>query len=1058
MTTAFIKQPGIFIIILFLFPEILSPQDIQVNIDHISNDNGLSQNTVHYIMQDSKGFIWFATEDGLNKYDGYNFTIYKNDPQDKNSIPDNFIWTICEDNKGDLWIGTNNGGLSKFIRTKEKFVNYTNNPDDPGSLSFNNVRTIFEDKQGDIWVGTETGGLDKFIKTNKTFIHHRHDPLNSNSLSNDVVLSLFEDNNGYLWIGSDGGLDRFDREKNKIVNYKYNPVDSNSLSNNVVLSIYEDNDGYMWIGTLSGLTRFDKKKNEFTRFFINEPDSKNPNSNRINSILEDREGVLWVGTGGGLYQFDRKTERFALVTYIYSTSSILNNKNILTLFEDSSGLVWIGSAEDGAAKYDRERMKFRHYKHDPHNENSLSHNTVRSIYQEDEKTLWIGTLGGGLNKLNLLTNKFTHYQNKPGELYSLSDNSVSAIWKDSYGFLWVGTWNSGLNRTVLPYHSSSNLKFLRYSDITPSSQRTSSHIVQAIFEDSNRNLWVGTGTGLNLLDRKNNRFINFTNNPNNLNSISSNLIQSCILEDKNGNLWIGTWEGLNKLSSSDKNKLPADTSINFIHYTFKPDNEYSLSDNRVISAFEDKDGNLWFGTYGGGLNMLSADDHDSPKPKFINYTTRDGLPSNIVYSVQGDNNGNIWVSTDNGLAVFNPKTKAFTSYDISDGLQSNQFFWGAGYKGVSGEMFFGGTNGFNAFNPEYLKINEHIPPVVITNFQIFNRPVEIDAPNSPLVKTISETKEIELSYGQNVFSFEFASLDFTAPGKNRYAYKMEGFDEGWINSDNRRFVTYTNLYPGEYVFRVKGSNSDGIWNEEGAAVTLRILPPLWMTWWFITLSVLLIGGIIAFLITYRVKHLLNIERFRAKLAADLHDNIGSSLTEISIWSEIIRNKIKNPDKDIEKSLKMISNNSRNLIDNMSDIVWLVNPKRDSLYDLILRLRDTYAELSSYTSISFKSENIKALEKVSLSIEHRQHLYLIFKEAINNSITHSECTEISLDAFVKGRKLEMILADNGRGFNGTSSSGNGLENIKNRAELIGGKLDINSLAGKGTTVKFEGNIL
>ena len=865
------------------------------------------------------------------------------------------------------------------------------------------------------------------------------------------MLAVYEDNDGDLWIGSDGGLDLFDRANNRFINHS----SKNGLSSDVVLSIKQDKEGYLWIGTLFGLTRYDKKQKKFSKYI----NVDYPGANRINSILEDSEGVLWIGTGGGLFQLDRSNGKFQRITH--SNSSLLNNKNIISIYEDRSGLIWIGTAEDGAAKYDRERMKFVHFKHDPYT-NSLSHNTVRAIYQEDNGIVWIGTLGGGLNKLNLPKNKFTHYINNQTNPFSLSDNSVSAIYKDSEGFLWVGTWNGGLNRSRFPVNSLKNdeLSFTRFRDGVSSYLSPSSYIVQAIFEDSRQNLWIGSGAGLNLFDKKNNRFISFRNDPSNPNSISSNLIQSCILEDNQGNLWIGTWGGLNKLSASEIQKIFNSTaSVKFERFIFTPENKFSISDNRVISALQDARGNLWFGTYGGGLNKLSSGIMDSGSVKFKRFTTKDGLPSNIIYSIQSDNNGMIWLSTDNGLAMFDPEREIFRNFNESDGLQGNQFYWGAGFKGIDNTLFFGGTNGFNVFHPEELRINDLVPEIVITDFTIFNKPVEVDAENSPLTKVISETERIELPYSQNVFSFEFASLDFTSPEKNQYAYMMEGFDEDWIYSGNRRFVTYTNLNPGKYIFRVKGSNSDGIWNEKGAAITIEILPPLWQTWWFITLSILFIGGIITFAIVYRVRYLLNIERFRARLAADLHDNIGSSLTEISIWSEIISKKIKNPDKDVEKSLQMISNNSRNLIDNMSDIVWLVNPKRDSLYDLILRLRDTYSELSSYTSISFKSENIKSLEKVSLSIEHRQHLYLIFKEAINNSITHSGCTEITLDAFVKGKKLEMILSDNGKGFSPENlTNGNGLENIKSRAKLIGGIVHINSEPGKGTVIKFEGNIL
>ena len=588
----------------------------------------------------------------------------------------------------------------------------------------------------------------------------------------------------------------------------------------------------------------------------------------------------------------------------------------------------------------------------------------------------------------------------------------------------------------------------------------SNNIIQSIYEDSDKRLWIGTGIGLNLYDRKIDEFISFKHDPENPNSISEDQVQSCILEDRNGNLWIGTWDGLNKLMSSElKNVFVNPSLVKFIHYK-NQQKSYCLSDNRVISIFEDIKGNLWFGTYGGGLNKLSPEEQDSANPHFVHYTINDGLPSNVIYAIQGDNHGYIWLSTDNGLSVLNPQTKNFRNYDVNDGLQGNQFFWGASFKGRNDELFFGGTKGFNSFYPEGQRINNHIPPVVITDFQIFNKPVEINSPNSPLTKSITETKRIRLSYSQNVFSFEFAALDYTSPNKNRYAYMMEGFDNDWIYSDNRRYITYTNLDPGEYTFRVKGSNNDGIWNEKGAAITLEILPPLWRTWWFIALASITVVGVIGFIIFYRIKHLVEIGRFRTKLAADLHDNIGASLTEISILSEVVSKKIKSEDKDVTKSLKTISSSSRNLVDNMSDIVWLVNPKKDSLYDLILRLRDTYSELSSYTNISFRSENIISLQKVSLSMERRQHLFLIFKEAINNCITHSECTEITLDASVKGKKLEMTLKDNGKGFcmENIRNGGNGLQNIKNRAAAIGGVVKISSQLAEGTIVQFEGNIL
>ena len=1030
----------------------------RLNYVHLLSEDGLSQNTVHSIIQDKEGFIWFATEDGLNKYDGYNFKVYKNNPQQKNSIPDNFIWTIYEDRSGTLWVGTNNKGLCRFDRATGQFITYKNIPGNPETLIHNNVRAIYEDTKGNLWIGTE-GGLDKFKKNKNIFIHYRNIPGDSNSLSNNVVLSIFEDNSGKLWFGNNSGLSEFNEDTNNFTNFSFNSFNDDNSTNNVVFSICEDKSGFLWVGTLNGLVRFDRKNKTFKRYLMGTPGPYGSNINRINSLLEDKNGLLWIATGNGLFQFDN-LEYHSTAAPLPHNTNILSGNNVLSLYEDNSGLIWIGTAEDGIIKFDKERIKFKYYAHDAFNPSSLSYGTIRAIYKEENGNLWIGTLGGGLNKLEPASSKFIHYKNEATNEYSLSDNSVSAIFKDSFGYLWIGTWRGGLNRSVLPLNKASeNLKFkhYRYESIDPHS--LSNNLIQSVFEDSDKRLWIGTGVGLDLYNRKEDNFIIFKNDPNNPNSISEDQIQSCIIQDRNGNIWIGTWNGLNELKSGQLNNTLYDpSSIKFIHFR-NVQNNFCISDDRVISAYEDQDGNLWFGTYGGGLNMLSPEQQIAADPHFIHYTIKDGLPSNVIYAIQGDNRGKIWISTDNGLSSINFRKNNIRNYDANDGPQGNQFFWGASFKSKNNELFFGGTKGLNAFFPGELKRNIHVPPIVITSFQIFNKPVEINGKNSPLKKSITETKEIELSYSQNVFSFEFSALDYVSPNKNRYAYMMEGFDKNWIFSGNRRYITYTNLDPGNYTFKVKGSNNDGVWNEKGIQLTLRILPPLWRTWWFITLASITVVGIISLFIYFRIKNLIEINRFRTKLAADLHDNIGSSLTEISILSEVISKKIKTEEKDVTKSLKAISSNARSLVDNMSDIVWLVNPKRDSLYDLILRLRDTYSELSSYTNISFRSENIISLQKVSLSMEHRQNLYLIFKEAINNCITHSGCTEITLDASIKGKTLEMILKDNGKGFfENEIKDGNGLINMKNRAAHIGGYLNINSKIGEGTIIQFEGNIL
>ncbi len=1045
----------------FSLTKINSAQSNQINFAHIFSENGLSQNTVHSIVQDKKGFMWFATEDGLDKFDGYNFTVYKHNPQDTNSISDNFIWTVYIDRNDILWIGTNSRGLSRFDSEREIFTTYKNDPNNPNSIGFNNVRTILEDSYGNLWVGTE-GSLDLFDRKTGVFTHFKHDPKNPNSISDNTILKVFEDKSGGLWVGSNRGIDKFNRKTGEFVRYPFINSAGKKLKSKVILSIYEDDSGNIFLGNLTGIIKLNTKTKKVTQFLINPSENNNANSNRVNSIIKDDSKMLWIGTGDGLYHFNKELNKFTKINSGLSNSNLLTNNNVLSLYKDNSGVIWIGTAEDGIFKFNRDGINIRHFKHDSFNKYSLSFSTVRSIYQENDGTLWVGTLGGGLNRLKPNGTKFYHYRNNKKNKYSLSDYSISAITKDRLGYLWVGTWSGGLNRSLRPVNSKNykNIKFINSKNSFSRPNFLSNNIIQAIYEDSDGNLWVGTNTGLDLYNRKKNRFINFKNEPGNPYSLSNNEVQSCIIEDRNGNLWIGSWNGLNKLNAKDrKNALIDPSSVKFIIHRSNPGNKYSLSDDRVISVYEDKKGNLWFGTYGGGVNKLSPSQQDAVDPVFEHYSIKDGLNSNIIYSIQGDDNGNIWMSSDNGLSMYNPKENKFTNYDINDGFQGNQFFWGAGFKGKNGQLFFGGTKGLYVINTKEIKTNRHIPNVVITDFKIFNQSVKLNEKDSILTRNISYTKKIQLSYKQNVFSIEFASLDFVSPKKNKYAYRMEGFDKNWIYSGNRRFVTYTNLDPGNYVFRVKGSNNDGLWNNKGISLQIIITPPFWKTWWFIAFATLLIGGLVASIIFLRIRNFFRIEHIKTKIATDLHDNIGSSLTGISILSEVISKKIKTDDNDVKYSLKTISENSRNLVDDLSDIVWLVNPKRESLYDLILRLRDTYAELLTYTSISFKSENIKSLEKVKLSMEHRQNIYLIFKEALNNCITHSNCTEIILDASIKGKRLEMSVKDNGVGFNiSVVTEGNGLINMKKRAEEIGGSLQITESKEGGTIVKFIGNIL
>lgn len=1039
----------LFLVLVFLiFPKKYFAQSSSSQIvESISVVQGLSHNTVHSILQDHKGFLWFATEDGLNRYDGYEFYIYRNNPADSFSLSDNFIWCLYLDSQNQIWIGTNNGGLNKYNYDTDKFEVYSTAK--TRSVNNNSIRAIFEDSIGNLWVGTEGGGLNKFEKRTGIVKYYKYNPA-LNSISNDNVKAITEDSSGNIWIGTDNGLNKYDPETKLFYHY-FSSESSDGLSSNYVWSLLWDSKNRLWIGTNEGgVNIFDGKK--FTRISNDTSEKKAIPNQNVTSILEDTEGNIWISTEGGLAKYIVKKDN--IVWYLsdpFDINSMANNF-IRTIFQDKTGIYWIGTVGTGVNKLMEPYKILKTYQHNPSRKSSLSHNMIRSIFEDKKERIWIGTLGGGLNLMNG-DGMFTKFR-ADGSPGSLSSDAVSTIFQDSRNIYWIGTWGGGLNRMIFTENGSA--RFTTLSKYNPNLS-LSSTIIQAINEDKFGNLWIGTEGGLDYYIIDKGIIERFQSGNGDNKSLSDNRIQSnCILIDNEENIWVGTWNGLNKISSSGNELSAYLENINIESFFNDPYDENSLSDNRIISLFLDEDNILWIGTHGGGLNKLDLNSNDNYE--FVSYSEKDGLPSNVIYGILNDNEGNLWISTNNGLSKFTPADEEFRNYDESDGLQSNQFFWGASCKAKSGRLYFGGVNGVNSFLPEELKDNPHIPPVHITGLQLFNKPVTIDDSLSVLSKSIIESNVIELDYDNYIIGFEFVALDFVNSEKNLYRYKLEGFDNDWTQPGRRRFVNYTDISDGEYVFKVQGSNNDGLWNLEGASLRIIIESPFWKTWWFIIITILTLTGLVVYLISYRVKQLLSLERLRTKIAADLHDNIGSSLTEISILSEVIATKIDNEKEDVKRSLKLISENSRELIDKMTDIVWLVNPKRDSLYDLILRLEDRYSEILSQTNISFKSENLRALEKVSLSMEHRQHIYLIFKEAINNSITHGNCTEIILNANQKGRSIVIHLRDNGIGFDPNKKShGNGLENMKRRAEKIGGKLTITSSVNQGTEIQFVGNI-
>ncbi len=551
-------------------------------------------------------------------------------------------------------------------------------------------------------------------------------------------------------------------------------------------------------------------------------------SNEIKSLIEDKSGNIWIGTkGGGVNVLDKKSGKFRSYKFDSNDPNSLSDDRVQPIFEDNSGLIWVGTKGGGLNKVNLNKKKFRSYKYDSEDPFSLSNNEVYAIYQDNSGELWIGT-EGGLNRQNIESGRFSHYLHDPDNQKSLGNDRVWAITEDHNKNLWLGFKSGGLDCFNKKARS-----FIHFSYDPSNPDGISDDIVVALQVDNKGDLWLGTYNGLDKLVIDDNlsptsKFIHFYHNPDDPKSLSNNRIIS-ILEDKDNTLWIGTYIGLNKYDS-EKNQ--------FIHYKNDPNDPNCLSDNRVWSIYEDEKGILWLGT-NSGLNKFNKNSE-----QFEHYTVDDGLPNNVVYGIVNDDQGNLWLSTNKGLSKFNPTDETFLNYDVNDGLQGNEFNPGAYFKSKNGEILFGGKNGFNTFDPNKIKSNPHIPPVVLTAFKKFNKKVVLDT-------SITEINRLDLSYKENFFSFEFAALDFTFPEKNQYAYKLEGFDTEWITSGNRKFASYTNLDGGKYIFRVRGSNNDGIWNNEGASIQIIINPPFWETLWFRLLSIVITASLIFFI--YRVR-------------------------------------------------------------------------------------------------------------------------------------------------------------------------------------------------------------
>lgn len=1051
-------------------PFMLAAQAPNLNFKHINLEQGLSNSTIETIYQDSYGFIWFGTRDGLNRYDGYEMSVYANNSKDITSISDNFITCINEDKNRNLWIGTDNG-LSRLNRQTNTFTRFKHDDQNKQSLSSNVISSIVQDLKGNLWIGTYGGGLNVLNKEN-SFTSFRHLANDAKSLSDNRVSCLFRDRKDRLWIGTFNGLNLYDPRSKTFISFF-----SKNANSNKITSITSDINGKLWIGTEdNGVSVFDPLTRTFRIITHQNGKVESLGSNQVKAILSDKKGNIWIGTiNGGLNLLKTNDSLFYRYENNPDDPESLSQRTISALLEDRQGNLWVGTHRGGINLYSSNTHKFKLYRQEA-NFNSLSYNDVRGFYEDKKGNIWIGTDGGGLNLFNRDKRLFTHYRFNNFNNQSIGSDAVLDIMEDSKDNLWIATWGGGLN-LLKPGHAN----FKRFMNNPSDLHSISSNFVQKTYEDHEGILWIATYYGgLNYFNPITGKFTRFNGDSSTGTYLTGNNIIS-VIEDAKFNLWIATDDG--GLNCYDKK------SHIMTHYF---NNEEKKPDIRIL--FTDRKGRFWVGQK--GLYLFNESNR-----LFSNYTDKAGLSSEFIKGITEDDHGILWISTSNGLTQFNPVSKEFKKYNTGDGLQGMEFEANACLKAKNGEMYFGGLNGFNTFYPSQITINQFIPPVYITDFQIFNKRVKAGEQGSPLKTDITQTSEIHLAYNQSTFSFNFSALNYKTAENNQYAYKLENFDNEWHYAGKERKASYTNLSPGKYTFYVKGSNNDGVWNEKGASIIIIITPPFWDTWWFkLLISICILTGIITY---YQFRRKLELKKLEEKKKEEMHQVQLQFFTNISHEFRTPLSLIMGPLEKLQQEdhhsvsnhyYKVIERNANRLMDLIDELMDFrktesgalkLNVMPGNLNLFLNEISEEFSELAIQKNIRFDVRTPQGIEEVWFD---RQVLEKIVINLIGNSFKYTPDggivtleTLISLDNFkpsfenelllkneYKGRKyIYLRVADNGIGISKESiihlferyykitdshlGSGIGLAFVKSLTILHKGSIYVYSERNKGTEI-------
>lgn len=1038
---------------------------------HILQDQVESIGQVSDIVQDARGFMWFAGSNGLARYDGYELKIYRNDPQNPHSLPANYVNDLMVAADGELWVGSR-AGLHHYDAALDHFINFTYGTGSAESEVVNDVNAIWQDGKQRFWLATR-GGLLEFLPGEGMF---RRIPLQSYPANGGTatIWSIAEDASGHLWLGlQTGGVARFHPDKNTFAYYRHNPAEPNSLSANDVRVVYVDRQNRVWLGTYgSGLNRYDWNRDSFIRY----DHDTSEKGGIIWDILQDQDGQMWIGDGQAVSLLDEASGRFTSFRYQEGQTETPGNHVVTSLFEDRAGDVWLGFFPSGVDMVDARSSVFHNYRYDPQNPNSITDGGVISSFEDRRGNLWIGT-GFGLTYFNRQNGQFTRIKHVPGDNTTPSGSTTLSVIEDYEGVLWLGIWSGGLNR-----RDPVTGEYVYYMPEPGNPKSLWGREPWDVFEDSRRDIWIATEMGLNRYNRATDDFTRFLPPPESMGG-ETTLYSRVVYEDSHGNLWWGSARGL-FLLDRDSGAVTA-------HYYHDDKRAGSLGADFVTAIYEDRFGRLWVGSEGGGVSVM-----DYETRTFHTYTVADGLADDTVSGIQGDREGFVWLSTHKGLSRFDPRSESFRNFDKRHGLSGNLFNRNTPLLTKQGELLFGNSKGFSLFNPALLADNDYVPPVVLTDFQVFNRSVSAADRDSPLRRDIVTANHIVLDYAQSVFSFTYAALNYRASEDNEYAYRLLGFDQGWNEVGTRRLATYTNLDPGEYYFEVKGSNNDGVWNDAGRKIRITVLPPVWRTWWAYTLYcvglALLVGWFIytqKMKVAYArqkveqeravVKKLKEVDRLKDEFLANTSHELRTPLNGIIGLAQSLVDGISGPMNDsARKNLHLIVTSGRRLATLVDDILDFSKLKNQGL-----QLRRREVDLRVLVEVvlaltkpllgakSVKLHNAVPEQMVVYADEDR--LQQILHNLLGNAAKFTESGDITVTAQWQGDELMVAVSDTGIGIpaehfatifdsfqQGQGSvervyggTGLGLSVTRKLVELHGGRIDVSSQVGQGTTFTF-----